>query len=109
MKLLYTPEGKSPQQFDFEPGNLLSTEAEAIECWCRDLGIIFGYGEKLASGNVRAMRALLWVMLRRSDPSLEFDAVVFRLDEFRVEDDDEPVGKDEADGSTTDSPSVQPV
>jgi hypothetical protein len=42
------------------------------------------------AGNRRAYRAVLWIMLRRSDPSLRFQSLVVRVDELDVElDDDE--------------------
>ena len=108
MKLNYTPEGLPAQTFDFSPENMLSTEAEAIEevggtTW----GSYLEFGAKLSTGNVRAMRALLWVLLCRTNPTLDFDSVVFRLDEFTIEDDDdEPEGKDEAGDDGTVSPSA---
>ena len=114
MKLIYAPEGGQPQRFEYDPGTSLSVEAEAIESVGGEVWDSYlQFGNKLGIGNVRAMRALLWVMLRRTNPDLEFDSVSYRLNEFHVDfedvEGDEPVGKDELGGSDTDSPSPQPA
>jgi hypothetical protein len=111
MKLVYNPEGAPSQEFDFDPDNPLNLEAEALEnvggeAWM-DYG---GFLERIGSGNARARRALLWVMLRRTDPSLRFADVVFRFSEFEIDADveAEPVGKENSGDASTDSGSPLP-
>lgn len=106
-RLVYTPEGADRQEFDFDPDNPLSIEAEAVEAVGGDVWDSWpAFLMKVADGNTRARRGLLWMMLRRGNPQLRFSDLVFRLDEFGIEEVEvEPVGKDEPGGSDTDSPS----
>jgi hypothetical protein len=114
VKLIYSPEGGEPQQFDFEPMELLASEAELIES--EGAGFWDSYMEfygKFITGNIRARRVLLWMFLRRTNPTLELGGVQFRVNEFLnvTDDDDEELdgelGKDtESEDSPTDSPSA---
>lgn len=87
MKLVYTPEGATRREFDFQPRRLMSAEAEAIEDATRlDFDVAL---ERLQSGNVRALRAFLWVLMKRELPTLKFAELEFRIDEVSVELSDE--------------------
>ncbi len=104
--LIYEPRDGERQEFPFDPFQLLSVEAEAIE----ELGpwdTYSDWGQKLLVGHRRAIRALLWLMLRRTQPALEFEDVSVLVDELRLffpgDDDPEPEGKDEPGGESTDS------
>ena len=113
LRMVYRPEGGDPQEFEFDPDNPLNLEAEALESVGGEAWEDYpGFLMRAGSGNIRARRALLWVMLRRTDPKLRFVDVVFKLDEFLVventDEEPEPVGKDEPGDSATDSPSPQP-
>jgi hypothetical protein len=110
LRLTYTPEGAPPEQFDFDPDKVLSLEAEALENVGGEAWDSYAdWLDRIGNGNIRARRALLWVMLRRSNPELRFVDVVFRLDEFGIEDveEPEPVGKESADGSPIDGESLE--
>jgi len=124
MLLVYKPNDGDRQEFKFDPPKLISVEAEAIE----DVGgeSWESYEEfirKFFRGNRKSFRALLWVMLCRTKPELEFDAVSVTIEELTVEleeedrrrafpedypDQPEPVpepeGKDEPADESTDSP-----
>lgn len=112
MLLNYNPEGGEPQQFNFEPLELLASEAELIES--EGAGFWDSYMEfygKFMVGNIRARRVLLWIFLRRTDPHLSLNAVEFRIQEFLNADDEESsgdeLGKDTDSGdANTDSPSA---
>lgn len=143
MLVIYTPEGGERQQFEYHPTELLSFDAEAVE----DVGgptwdTYEGFVGRLTDGNFKARRALLWIMLRRSNPTLRFFDLVVRVDEIKLASDardlreflergdpspeqraqaerelaeltgedaePEPVGKDAAAASGTDSPSPPP-
>lgn len=91
MKLVYTPEGDPLQEWPIRLQRMMSVEAEAIEdvggnTW----GSFDEFMDKLARGNFRAKRALLWMMLRRQNPRLRFSDLVVRYDElaFAAEDKD---------------------
>jgi hypothetical protein len=112
LRLVYSPNGGDRQEFEFDPESPLNLESEALESAGGEVWQDYpDFLMRIGSGNIRARRALLWVMLRRTNPQLRFVDVVFHLNEFLVEDaEDEPVpvGKDEPADSATDSPSPQP-
>lgn len=107
LRLIYTPEGEDSQEFDFDPDTVFSLEAEALEDVGGDSWDSYAeWIDKVGSGNIRARRALLWILLRRSNPKLRFEDLVFRINEFDVlgvEEDPESEGKDEADDDSTDT------
>jgi len=71
--LIYKPEGADPRQWTFAPDKLLSSEAEAIE---KVTGTTYEeFGQALIKGSVRARRALLWVLLKRDEPTLRHSQV----------------------------------
>jgi hypothetical protein len=113
LRLVYTPDGGGRQEFEFDPDNPLNLEAEALESVGGEAWQDYpDFLERAGFGNARARRALLWVMLRRTNPQLRFVDVVFNFGEFTTEqiEDDEPEipGKDEPAESGTDSPSPTP-
>jgi hypothetical protein len=110
-RFVYEPAGGGREEFRFDVDNPTNLDAEALESAGGDVWDSYpDFLDKIGSGNIRARRAMLWVMLRRNNPQLRFVDVVFNLDEFFIEDveDDEPVGKDGDDANDTDSPSPQP-
>lgn len=73
MFLTYRPEGADERRWPFKPERLMSAEAEAIE---RQTGWTYEeFGERLIKGSVTARRALLWVMLKREEPTLRYSQV----------------------------------
>lgn len=92
MKFIYRPDGTEPQEWPFEPGKLLSPESEAIE---KVTGLYLpAWQEAAGEGSQRALRAFLWVMLKRKQPTLKFDQVVVSASEMELVwelDDCEPV------------------
>jgi hypothetical protein len=82
MKFIYKPEGVEPMEFDFAPGKLRSPEAEAIE---KVTGLYLpAWQEAAGEGSQRALRAFLWVMLKRKQPTLKFDQVDVAADEMEL-------------------------
>ena len=80
MKFVYTAEGADSLEWDFQPGKLMNAEAEAIE---RLTGMTFVTWQKaVLEGSVRAVHGLLYVMLKRDNPALKYDQVVFCMDEI---------------------------
>lgn len=87
MQFVYKPEGADPRKFEFDPTKLMNPEAEAIE---RVTKMTFGeWGTAVTKGSMTAVHALLWVMLKRSDPTLAYDAVQFSLADVDFELSDE--------------------
>lgn len=80
MLIFYRPEGGAEQSWEFEPQELLDVEATAIE---RVTGWTYAeFGEKFLKGSILAWKALLWVLRKRTEPTLAFRDVVFRVKEF---------------------------
>lgn len=88
MKLVYTPEGAERREWEFDPNRILNVEAEAIE---RATGLTWTEVlQATGRGSVGAIHAILWVLLKRSTPTLGYDDVVFGMHEvdFQVDDAD---------------------
>lgn len=80
MRFTYKPEGATKaRSWPFEPLKLMSPEAEAVE---RLTGMPFNkWVEQVQEGSVTAIHGLLWVLLRRDNPTLKYDAVQFSMGE----------------------------
>lgn len=79
MRFSYKPEGADPREWDFDASKLLSPEAEAIE---RNTGMTYQeWQDSLRRGSMLAFHGLLYVMLKRSNPTLKWDQVVFSYGE----------------------------
>jgi hypothetical protein len=66
--LIYKPEGADERRWTFSPDQLMSSEAEALE---NVTGMTYEeIGQALIKGSAKARRALLWVYLKREDPTL---------------------------------------
>ena len=69
MRYVYTPEGAEPQSWEYDASRLLSPEAEAIERHTRlD---VRGSGPGSVCGSMLAHHGLLFVLLKRSGPTLQ--------------------------------------
>jgi hypothetical protein len=86
MKFVYKPEGAEPKSWDFAPDRLMNAEAEAIE---RHTGLTFGeFVDKISATSFLAIHGLLYVMLKRTIPTLKWDEVQFSLADVDFELDD---------------------
>lgn len=75
MQFVYKPEGADPRKWPLDPYKLMSPEVEAIE---RHTGLAFGeWVDQIGKGSFLAIHGLLYVMLKRSHPTLKWDEVVF--------------------------------
>ena len=80
MLIIYRPEGGEEQTWQFDPQEMLDVEATAIE---RVTGFTYAeFGEKFLKGSILAWKALLWVLRRRTEPTLAFRDVSVRVKEF---------------------------
>jgi len=71
--LIYKPEGATERRWTYAPDKILSSEAEAIE---KITGITYEeFGQALIKGSMTARRALLWVLLKREEPTLRHSQV----------------------------------
>jgi hypothetical protein len=86
MLIVYTPEGEERREFEFDPDNAWSFEAELIESVGRPTWVSFeaDYLDLLRAGNFKARRALLWVLLKREKPELRFVDLVVKVNEVRL-------------------------
>lgn len=83
MLIIYTPEGGERREWEYKPMKLRSNEAEAIE---RHTGWAYQeFGEQFMQGSVMARHALLFVLMRRTNPTLKYGDVSFALDEFDID------------------------
>lgn len=106
MILRYQPEGLEPREWAVKPERMLSVEIEAIEDvtgWTMGQWI-----EKMQASSVKALHALLWVLLKRVDPTRTYASVQFTLDEVEMtleadeHEDDEPATEGEAPKESSD-------
>lgn len=75
MQFVYKPEGADPIKWDFDPTKLMSPEVETIE---RHTGFTFTqWVEAIGNGSFLAFHGLLYVLLKRSTPTLKWTDVQF--------------------------------
>lgn len=87
MQFVYKPEGAVPKKWDFDPSKLMSPEAEAIE---RHTKMTYGeWADAVDRGSILALHGLLFVMLKREQPTLKWDEVQFSISEVGLEFSDE--------------------
>jgi hypothetical protein len=85
MRFIYEPEGQEPQPFDLIPDDLPMREAELVEENGGEQWQTWGQWIYLINaGGIRAWRVALWIMLRRSNPTLELDAIQGKAGDIRV-------------------------
>lgn len=114
MLIIYTPEDGPRQEFTFRPGELMSPEAEALEeAGGASWDTFEEYGQRFMAGSLKARRAALWILLRRSDPKLRFSDLVVRVAELSVKYDAEELGRIraniEADDTLTDAERAEAI
>ncbi|MFD6684181.1 hypothetical protein [Micromonospora parva] len=88
MIIVYTPEGDEEQKLD--AGRLRTSEIQIVE---RTTGMVWpDIRTGLQTGSVTAIRAVAWVLLKRTRPSIAFDEfnpfedeLAVRLDQREVE------------------------
>jgi hypothetical protein len=86
MILRYRPDDGPAVEFDFRPGDLESPDAEALEDVGGSAWTTFEEFEAMFfRGHQRARRALLWMFLRRTKPSLKFADLRYRLEQIDVD------------------------
>lgn len=89
---VYAPEGAEPRRWRYAPEKLLSVEAEEIE---RRSGMPFGlWMTTMPMGSMVALRAFVYVMLRRETPGIDFESVQFAFDDVDFEEADEAAETD---------------
>lgn len=74
MILKYAPEGVDPRTWQFTLDTLMSVEAEAIE---RQTGWAYPaeFAQQLMKQSITARKSLLWVFLKRDEPTLRYQQV----------------------------------
>lgn len=94
MRIIYTPPDGDKVEWIWKPGEVASAEAESIE---EATG--WDYPEfvnRFLAGSMRAKRALLWSLLRREQPRLQFGQVSFAVQNLYDEFDEEEIARAQA-------------
>lgn len=92
MKIIFSPKDGDRREFVFRAGELMSDEAELLEeCGGNSWATYEEFGRRFVAGSVRAMRAALWIMLRREQPRLRLADVTFRVDEMDLDYEDDEI------------------
>lgn len=89
MYFVYTPDGMSEPKLKvpFEPAKMLNVEAEQIE---KRTGMSFPeWSDAVMNGSMRALHGLIFVLLKRTEPTLLWDQVQFSASECDFEMDDD--------------------
>lgn len=83
MIFTYAPEGADARKWTYVPSDLMSSEAEAIEKVTR---LNFDeFNTAMMKGSITARRALLWVLLKRTEPTLRHNQVDFPAGAVKLE------------------------
>lgn len=70
MIIVYAPEGGETHRWDLKEIRILATEAEAVE---RVTDLEWEAARtKIVKGSMLALRAVAWVLMKRTDPSLRY-------------------------------------
>ena len=94
MKITHRPPGGPVEEWDFDLARLMVAELDAIERVTGLTGMI-AFQEALNAWSASALRALIWVVRKRSDPPLRYEAVDFAIADINIVQ-VEPVPKDES-------------
>lgn len=87
MILTYAPDDGDKQEWRFRGDRLMTTEAEAIE---KVTAFTYAdFGRKLLEGNPTARRAVVWVLRKRTEPTLRFGDVDFPMGALTLDFEDE--------------------
>jgi hypothetical protein len=77
---VYKPAGARERRWPWRPGQMKLEETELIETlW--PSGVFWEWSAAVEAGSMRAQHVLLFVLLRRDIPELDYDAVSFIPDE----------------------------
>ncbi|WP_182379820.1 hypothetical protein [Nocardioides sp. WS12] len=88
-KFVWSPDGVEPKTWNVNATRLPSPECEEIERRT-DWAFATEFLPQLGKVSHRAIHALLYVLLRRETPGLDYDAVTFDLADISLEDVDDP-------------------
>jgi len=83
VKFIYKPVDGDAHEWDFDPAKLHDVEAIEIE---KRTGVTYvEFGQQFMKGSILARKALLFVLLKRTTPTLRWDAVQFTVGEIDVD------------------------
>lgn len=86
MRFVYKPEGADERSWDLDFEKMKSSEWILIEDKAGFTSVEFG--DAMKRGSMKAAKALLWVLLKRSMSTLSWDSLEFTMAEFDLVDDD---------------------
>jgi hypothetical protein len=94
------------QELDLDLSKLLNVEVIALT---KAIGVKFSeIGQKLADYDFETITALVWILRKRTEPTLRFDEVEFEIGSMRVEDDPKVDPTDEP-STTSDTDPSSPI
>lgn len=90
MIITYAPRDGTPEPYTFKPLDTLSFDAERIEAVGGDVWDNYDdFILALSKGKMRALRAALWICLRKDNPKMTFPELVVGVREITFGPDDE--------------------
>lgn len=94
MKFVYRPDGADPREWDLDFDTMRASEWISIE---KQAGLTSQeFANALQKGSFLAIKALLWVLMKRQMSTLPWDSLDFSMSEIEISDDEpaEPVESD---------------
>jgi hypothetical protein len=83
VKFIYKPENADSHEWDFDPAKLHDVEAIEIE---KRTGMTYvEFGQQFMKGSILARKALLYVLLKRTTPTLQWADLRFTVGEVDVD------------------------
>ena len=104
MKITHSPPGGPVETWEFDLSRLMVAELDAIERVTGLTGMV-AFQEALNNWSASALRALIWVVRKRSDPPLRHDAVDFAIADISIVQ-VPPVPKDAAEAPSSNGASM---
>jgi hypothetical protein len=92
LRITFTPPGDEPRLFELtDPtADVTALEAEDIEeAGGKQWDTFMGWAMLMSSGGIRAVRVLLWILLRRENPALKLEEFDFPVNSLSVEEIDD--------------------
>jgi hypothetical protein len=107
VRVIYAPDGGESRSWAFNPGDLEFDEAALIEAADPGAWATFDeFGQAFMADSLRAVRAALWILLRRDHPGLDIGQVRPRPREVAVVFDEAELAVIRA--AITDDPDIDP-
>lgn len=108
MKITHTPPDGPAQEWRFDMSRLMVAELDAIEKVTGLSGLI-AFNEALNNWSASALRALIWIIQKRANPPLRYEAVDFAIADINITPEEEAAPKDAAEEPSSNGLSASAV